>query len=549
MIRFAVFDDAGPAREWPLRHAHLICKEGYAVPATVCFEEGMIVCPRKTTDAVAIALQVDAGAPGLLTLQTCLLPPRDEPYLLNLELARHRIMMILNKLEAWGLTDLPTTDPVMQGFDEARDLFTQSLISGSREGGGFDVEQARLAHRALELAIEASEKLALEAAERDLNRRFTVVGTASPESDDDDTLDGVDLMEQPPLPAALGCTVHVDQFSEPLQAIVARHFEFIHCPMRWRDIEREEGKYRFNLSDRWIEWAIRVGKKRVAAGPILDFSARSIPKWLYIWQHDYDSFREFAYEHVKRVVTRYRKTVSRWTIVSGVNINQHFGFSLEQMLDLTRLAALLTKKLHPGAEVVVEIDQPFGEHGTHQRGAVPAMFYAEMVRETGINIDGIALRLQMGQGEMGRSTRDMAQLSDIIDQYAGLGLPLHITAIGAPHSPVPGRRREDEGDESFVDGGFWHRPWNQAVQARWMTEAMSIALSKFPVASVCWQALFDTTANPEMPHGGLITADGRAKASLRRLADVSGAYFSQRSPTTLPPVEDTGAPAATPVTE
>ena len=221
------------------------------------------------------------------------------------------------------------------------------------------------------------------------------------------------------------------------------------------------------------------------------------------------------------------------------------------MLDLTRLAALLTRKLQPGVEVCVEIDQPFGEHGTHQKGAVPSMFFAEMVRETGITVDAFALRLQMGQSEMGRSARDLAQLSDIIDQYAALGLPLHITALGAPHAPIPGKRGEEAGDdESFIEGGFWHQPWNQGVQARWMTEAMSIALSKFSVASVCWQALFDTTANPEMPHGGLITADGRAKASLRRLAAVSGAYFKQQSPTTLPPFEEgAAAPAPAPAAE
>ena len=536
MIRFAVFDDAGPAREWPLRHASLICKEGYAVPANIHFEEGSIVCPRQSKDAVAISLQVDAGSQGRLTLQTCLLPPREAPYLLSLELARHRIMLILNKLEEWGLTDLAPDHEVMADFQQARELFTDALVNGPVAPGEYTAEEDTLAWRALELAIRSSEELAILAAEKGLNARFTAK-TASPEDEpDEEDLDD----DRPPFPAALGCTVHTDQFSEPLQKIIQHNFEFIHCPVRWNEVEREEGKYRFNLTDRWIEWAIRTGKKEVAAGPILDFSSRSIPRWLYIWQHDYDSFREFAYEHVKRIVTRYRKTVSRWTLISGVNINQHFRFTLEQMLDLTRLAALLTRKLHPNAEIVVEIDQPFGEHGTHVKGAVPALFYAEMVRETGINIDSLSLRLQMGQPEIGRSTRDLALLSDILDRYAALGLPMHVTAMGVPHETISATAGDDD-DADFVDGGFWKHPWSQASQAQWMTDAMSIALSKFAVESVCWQSLFDTGSNPEMPGGGLITVDGRAKTSLRRLADVCSAYAGQKSPTTLPKVDAASA--------
>src|SRR5690606_7815602 len=102
------------------------------------------------------------------------------PYLLSLELARHRLMLVLNKLEDWALFDLPATHPVMQRFEQARTAFTDAVVRQAaveaEAGGGGDnhTEEADLAaRRALALAIETSEMLALEQAERQLAKRLS----------------------------------------------------------------------------------------------------------------------------------------------------------------------------------------------------------------------------------------------------------------------------------------------------------------------------------------------------------------------------------------
>jgi hypothetical protein len=467
--------------------------------------DGRIVCRKASTDEAALALQVDAGAPGVLTLQTCLLPDRDRPYLLDLELARHRIMLFLNKLEEWGLSALPTDHPIMEKFEEARALFTSALTAPGEADRGYSVAQADFARRALARAIEASEMLALLGSEKQLVSR----------------LQGEDPTK-PVAVARFGVVVQNEQFSDPLKKILSAGFDFIVSPLRWGEIEKEEGRFSFVASDRWIEWAVRSGSVAVVGGPVLDFSPKAVPAWMRVWENDYQSVREFAYEHAKRVVTRYRRTISRWNVISGVNLNLGFSFTPDQMIELTRLAVLLVRKLHPAAKVVVEIAQPFGEHASGKPQSVAPLLYTELLLESGIAIDALGLRVQFGDSGPGHSARDLMQLSDMLDTYAQFEKPIDVTAIGAPS----GLETPD------CESGRWREPWSPDHQTRWMTDALSVALGKPYVRSVAWHALFDSPG-ADMPLGALVGAEGRAKPALRRMAEIRAAVRKRMLPSTF----------------
>jgi len=508
----------------PIRNQRIIGKDELPVGATLSFQDDKLVCRKESQDAVALELQYDAGVLGMLNLRTCLLPPRDKPYLLTLELARHRIMLFLNKLESWALSGLSADTEVMKLFERAREAFTRSLVGhGPGPGNGeFTREQSEAAHESLMLSIEASEQLAVLNAERMLLRKF------DPPKDKQGNVIA-DKLELDPVLA--GCTVDTAQFAPPLQKIVAKHFDFVSCPLRWSDLEAKEGAYTFGQTDRWIEWAVRNAKMPVVAGPLLDFSRGTVPEWLYVWEHDYSTLREIAYEHMRRVITRYRRTVTRWTVCSGVNINDRFKLKIQEMLDLTRLAVLLVRKLHPTAEVVVEIDQPWGEHVSRNSKSLHPMLFADMLNEAGLGIDAYGLRIQMGEPREGRATRDLMMLSDLIDQFAVFGKPLHITALGAPSEAL--QPNEDIANRASV--GRWHEEeWNGQTQADWLTGALTIALAKPHVKSVCWQSLYDQHIDiAEMPSGGLISAEGRAKPSLKRVGELLAAFHQDKLPRKL----------------
>ncbi|MEN0021126.1 MAG: endo-1,4-beta-xylanase [Planctomycetota bacterium] len=535
MLSFVFFSHPPADRPHPLGRPHLFGPDDIPVPASIESNGRIIRCARTAGDGSAgLAVQVaipavpKPGVPdlGTLLVQTCLLPPRDRPYLLALELARHRIMLFLNKLEDWGLADLPPSNPIMQRFEQARECFTAALVSartGEPEHGGFTPEAEASAFESLARAIDAGERLALHAADRDLRRRmsgelyaeavkaYTAAHGETPPADAPIVLQnsvGVTLSGR----AAIGCTVPLTAGTAPVQRAVAETSELVHVPMRWTDMEPNEGEYNFKFTDGWIEWAVRRAKLPIAAGPVVDFSKDAMPDWLYIWENDYETLRELVYEHVKAVVTRYRRTVSVWTVVSGLHINDNLTLSFEQIRDLTRLCVSLVKRLHPNATVLLGIDQPWGEYFGHFRQSVPPLIYADSIAQSGVYADGYAIRLQLGTGGQGKSSRDLMSLSAMLDRYAVLERPVVVTAAACPsQQPVDG------GPDP---AGTWRGPWTPESQADWLSAAFSIAMAKPFVHSVSWHQLLDeapATDGSQPPQTGLMSHEGAEKPSLRRL--------------------------------
>ena len=526
MIRFRVLDRSSV--RWSTGSAYLQGPEETPVAGEVREEAGAIVCEPAAPGSVGLCLACDPeaeadGPIGMVVLQTCLLPQREAPYVLSLELARHRIMLLLTKLEAWGLFELGQDDPLIAQVSEARELFGRALVAQGAilEGGARGEEADALAWRSVAAGIRAGERMSLRQARRQLEERFggelykhsLAMAQASPLNEGrpatgvvktPDTT-GVVLEDLP----TIGCTVNRDA-SEAVQEVVASSCDFINMPMRWVEMEPEEGKYAFTRTDTWIEWAVRKAKMPVSAGPIVDFRPEAVPEWLYIWENDYETLREIVYEHLRQLVIRYRRTVSRWTVVSGLHVNRGFRFGYEQMLDLTRLCVLTVRKLHPAARVYVELTSPWGEYVARSKRAVPPALYAEMLSQMGITVDGLALRLEFGRRDRGGMARDLMSLSHLLDRYAVLDRPLAVSALGAPAGAVDG--------EAGEDAGGWRSGWSASTQRQFLLEAGAIALSKPYVQSVCWQGLFDEGGASV----GLIGPDGTVREvgeAMRRLRD------------------------------
>ncbi len=491
MHRFLLFEEGRPATSVVLRNAYMIGADGSAMRADIAFIDGEIRCQKRESGVAAFATQVPVGDCGELTLQTCLLPERDEPYLLMLELARHRLMVLYNKLEDWGMFDIGPDHPVTKRADLARRLFIEALCYQRDDAAKAD----RLARDALIAAIDGSEELALAHADLLLSRRRA---TGS-------------LPRHP-----IGCGVRLDQTNERLRAGLQANIDILYLPTPWKMLAPESSDYNWGPMDNWAEWAARH-RMSIIAGPVVNFQPHSLPNWLYIWEHDYETVRDLIYEHVERVVTRYRNMVLAWNVVSGLHVNNHFTFNFEQLMDLTRMATMQVKKIQPAARALIEIQQPFGEYYSSNQRSIPPLMYADLAIQGAINFDGFSLKLLMGQAVPGQYTRDLMQISNLLDQFAGFGKPVYLT-VAAPSEMVTQvmLASPDAGVPVDPNSGFWRRPWSQVVQSHWLEAIMQIAMSKPFVESVVWCDLVDH-ADIELPLGGLLSEDLQPKGAFRRL--------------------------------
>jgi hypothetical protein len=215
--------------------------------------------------------------------------------------------------------------------------------------------------------------------------------------------------------------------------------------------------------------------------------------------------------------------VHHWDVVSGVHAANLFDFTFEQIMELTRVTVSLVKQLAPRSQAIVDIVMPWGEYYARNQRTIPPMLYADMVVQSGVGFDGLGVQFVFGDGRDGMFVRDMLQISEKLERLGTLGKALHITGVQVPSAP--------SSEELVTAGGCWRKPWNQTVQARWVKEFYTVALSKPFVESVTWLDLADRSEEGGIAHGGLLREDLTPKPAFKVVKDIRAELLSlQRKP-------------------
>lgn len=448
--------------------------------------------------AAAVSLLWNAG-PGEYLLETTRLPPREEPYILNVELARHRLMRLMQKQEDWNLWEVPAAAAAVQQARKAQQVFAEALSVLHDPPAA-----AQKADEALDIALEAGEALATVHGELLLGRRRRA---GLPR-----TLFGVRADSSNSAPRNAG-----------YRATLARGFDCVSVPMSWRQMQPEEELFDTGGVDATVEF---LAKNRVpmVAGPLVDLSGGEVPEWLFIYEHEFETLRDLAFEYVRSAVTRYRRVVKLWNVVAGLHASGNFGLTFEQMIELTRLLVGQVKAVLPTAKTLVTVRQPFGEYladsvdgSIGASTAVPPMLYAEMVSQSGVQVDGFGVEILMGVPRRGRYCRDLFQISAMLDRFASLGKPLFVTTVACPDrseaaASAAGRLAPGE-------AGRWHEGWSPRMQANWLREVLKLALSKPYVENVAWANLADSDACA-LPGSGLLDDSFQPKPAFEALSDL-----------------------------
>jgi hypothetical protein len=487
-LKFEIYRDGNRVSSFEPVAAAAIGPESVPISGDISFRDGLLILSRRDEHASGISLLWEVGAQGAFILETTRLQSREKPYNLNIELARFRLMKIMQKQEDWNLFDFPKMEKFTQKFQEAQNLFSEALGKLDQPG-----EASKLADRALESAVEVSEQLAVFHADLFLNRRRAANGFVK---------------------HIFGARIDPQIRSEKYREAAATQFDYVVVPVQWKQLQPEEHTFNGESLDEWVEM---LAKRRVPTvmGPIVRLDQASVPDWMVIWEHDFDMLREMAYEFVQKIVQRYRRAVSAWNVVAGLPTNSAFTLNFEQVIELTRLLVAQVKTLIPNARTMVTITQPFGEYHARGRASVPPILYAEMVAQAGINFEAFGLEIEMGVPSLGMFDRDLFQLSCLLDRFSTLGRPVFLTAVGVPGRSTPDPDDVSEGRRDPSAAGRWRRPWDPALQAEWMEAVYQMAMSKPFVESIAWSSLADIRQT--LPGGGLLDESLRPKPAFQKL--------------------------------
>jgi len=195
----------------------------------------------------------------------------------------------------------------------------------------------------------------------------------------------------------------------------------------------------------------------------------------------------------------------------------HFGFSFEQVLEMTRAANIAVKQESDRALKIIEISNPWGEYYATTPNTIPPLVYVDMVVQSGINFDAFGLQMRFGKNQAGMHIRDMMQISAVLDYFGAIAKPLYVTDVEVPSQNGDGLHKPEV-------AGLWHQEWDQTRQGQWIEQFYKIALSKPFVDTVTYSNLADVE-DSTITNSGLLTDQLEPKKSFRTLKKLHKLIF------------------------
>jgi endo-1,4-beta-xylanase len=447
----------------------------------------------------------------------------------NLELARtqiHRLKVNLQEYEG-------------DGYSVPNDIRIQASRTGEhldRAERASGAEMAALADEATRIALYALESLELARAEQDIER-YRKGELALTILDDD----GRPISDAP---------VEIRQISHDFLFGIAGSLHL--APPGGYELMREAGvnfatlMFYWDWTEHeqdmivwdWIDHGIGVLDLHEMGFELKPHALQSLwpwgnPQYLIDLARDFPSLNTKTDEHISALVSRYRDQIDTWNVINEAHFRGGaLDLNRDEITTLTKTGIEAIRKHDPGSRIIIEC--MFDWYGESRRlwpdddFTVSILDYWKQLDEAKVDYDIIGQQLYNGglirffadhrEGQLvGMPTWDLEHLSSVLDESSRFGKPVHITEQSVPST---------WDDDWFQYGaGWWHRPWDEEVQAEFLRAFYTIGFSKPKVEAISWWSISDTDLN--LIHtGGLLTEDGRPKKAYFALKELIQGWTS-----------------------
>lgn len=456
------------------------------------FSGDQLIIERSESDSGRVLVPWRVGDAGPLLIGTATLMEREEPYVLEVELARGMVNCLRNQLAQWEGLGLDVSPWLRERVAEATMHFARAATSRNELHAA-----GESAEKALDTTVRAMDRLAAEYGDQAVALRRMQPRTLP-------TWFGVQLGAGVPQPAVA-------------QQLVST-FNMLSVPFAWRNIEASEGRRHWEVADAQIAWARSTGL-RVAAGPLLELDDRGLPDWTYLWEGDINSLMAFMLDHVRAVVERYRGKVHLWQVAARMTHGHALGLDEEARLQATAKAINAVRQLDPTTPTVVTFDQPWAEYLAHEQLDLAPLHFADALVRADLGLSAVGLELNIGYHPGGSVHRGPLAISRLIDTWSLLDLPLLVTLTlpsSAADDPLASRKvhvLSGNGDSVTPES-----------QRDWIHRHVPLLLAKNIVQVVLWNQLSDAVPH-HYPHAGLYDAAGHPKPALAALKSIRSRFL------------------------
>lgn len=449
-------------------------------PSQAILEDGQLLLHRRVDESGSLHVPWNVAGAGHLMCSTATLMERLAPYQLPLELARGKVNHVRGQLADWLMGGLLLTDPVGASIKEASHLFGKAA---SQNPGG---DSWQYAERAQASGFEAAHQLVQSYMQQVFQVRH---------------------QRQPRLDTWLVCGLQ-ERPAADASELLSRTFNGVQLAFPWRALEPSEGNHQWDMADELTNWALQQGF-HVIGGPLIDFSGRDLPDWLWEKERDLLSLSNYLTGYLSQVVRRYHTRIRTWQVSAASNWAGVLAMGDEELLWLTVRIIEALKKIDPGLEIIVGIAQPWGDYLAQQERTQSPFAFADTLLRTGVKLAALELEMFMGLSPRGSYCRDTLDASRILDLYALLGTPLQVALAYPAASDADPRADADE----RTHAGHWRGGFSPAVQADWASHFAGLAVCKPYVRAARWMHFSDAVPHA-YPHCGLVDAAGQPKPAL-----------------------------------
>jgi hypothetical protein len=318
--------------------------------------------------------------------------------------------------------------------------------------------------------------------------------------------------ETSPLGTLLAGNLGHELLSPNAEPMFGAAFNAAVVPFPWRKVQPTANQWEWALCDKQMQFCLRHGLK-VIGGPLVHLDRDVLPPWVSAHAHDVDAIARQVRQFIAATAERYRGRVHLWHCAAGINKAGDLPLSDEQKMRLTVMAIDAARRVDPRTPVIISFDQPWAEYLAFENSELPPLHFADTLVRADLGIAGLGLEINLGYWPGGTLPRDVLDISQLLDQWSLLGLPL-VVLLTLPSSA-------DQDLLARPDIGRPTRPFladelTPQAQKSILERLLPVFLARQSVQALVWNQVFDAFPH-KYSNAGLFNAQGMPKAALSAL--------------------------------